>query len=106
MWNKAKETGMNFLNGIIQWFQQLPSRIYSWLTTTINKVITFGNNMKNKARQIARDFSTWLINGIKDLPSKFSNIGKNIVQGVWNGIVGMKNWIMNKVSGFFSGILD
>lgn len=106
MWNKAKETGMNFLNGIIQWFQQLPSRIYSWLTTTINKVITFGNNMKNKAQQIARDFSTWLINGIKDLPSKFSNIGKNIVQGVWNGIVGMKNWIMDKVSGFFSGILD
>lgn len=106
MWNKAKETGMNFLNGIIQWFQQLPSRIYSWLTTTINKVITFGNNMKNKAQQIARDFSTWLINGIKDLPNKFSNIGKNIVQGVWNGIVGMKNWIMDKVSGFFSGILD
>lgn len=106
MWNIAKETGMNFLNGIIQWFQQLPSRIYSWLTTTINKVITFGNNMKNKAQQIARDFSTWLINGIKDLPSKFSNIGKNIVQGVWNGIVGMKNWIMDKVSGFFSGILD
>lgn len=106
MWNKAKETGMNFLNGVIQWFQQLPSRIYSWLTTTINKVITFGNNMKNKAQQIARDFSTWLINGTKDLPSKFSNIGKNIVQGVWNGIVGMKNWIMDKVSGFFSGILD
>lgn len=106
MWNKAKETGMNFLNGIIQWFQQLPSRVYSWLTTTINKVITFGNNMKNKAQQIARDFSTWLINGVKGLPNKFSNIGKNIVQGVWNGIVGMKNWIMNKVSGFFSGILD
>lgn len=106
MWNKAKETGMNFLNGIIQWFQQLPSRIYSWLTTTINKVITFGNNMKNKAQQIARDFSTWLINGVKGLPNKFSNIGKNIVQGVWNGIVGMKNWIMNKVSSFFSGILD
>ena len=105
-WEKAKETGRNFLTSITEWFQQLPSRIYSWLTTTVNKVITFGNNMKNKARQIARDFSTWLINGVKDLPNKFSNIGKNIVQGVWNGIVGMINWIMNKVSGFFSGILD
>lgn len=106
MWSKAKEMGSNFINGVITWFQQLPGKIWSWLTTTIQKVITFGNQMKNKASQIGRDFSTWLIDAVKSLPSKFANIGKNIVQGVWNGIVGMKNWIMDKVSGFFGGILD
>lgn len=106
MWAKAKEVGMNFINGVVQWFQQLPSRVWTWLTNTIQKVISFGRDMGNKAREIGRNFSNWLINAVKSLPGKFADIGKNIVEGVWNGIVGMKNWITSKVTGFFNGILD
>lgn len=38
--------------------------------------------------------------------SHFANIGKNIVQGIWDGISGMASWLWDKVSGFFSGIVD
>lgn len=34
------------------------------------------------------------------------NVGKNIVEGLWNGIVNAKNWIVDKVKSFASGILD
>ncbi|WP_434655628.1 phage tail protein [Thermoanaerobacterium thermosaccharolyticum] len=33
-------------------------------------------------------------------------IGKNIVKGIWEGIKSLGNWIKDKVSGFFSGIVD
>ena len=33
-------------------------------------------------------------------------IGKNIVSGLWEGIKSMGKWIADKVSGFFSGIVD
>ncbi|WP_322354484.1 phage tail protein [Dehalococcoides sp.] len=33
-------------------------------------------------------------------------IGKNIVSGLWDGIKSMGNWIGEKISGFFSGIVD
>lgn len=33
-------------------------------------------------------------------------IGKNIVQGVWNGISGAAGWFADQVSGFFGGIVD
>ena len=33
-------------------------------------------------------------------------IGKNIVKGLWDGIKSLGSWISEKVSGFFSGIVD
>ena len=34
------------------------------------------------------------------------SIGKNIVQGLWNGIQNMASWIRSQVSGFVSGIVS
>lgn len=34
------------------------------------------------------------------------DFGKNIVEGLWNGIVNAKDWIVNKVKDFAKGILD
>ena len=34
------------------------------------------------------------------------DIGVNIVKGLWNGITSMGGWIKDKVTGFFSGIVD
>ena len=34
------------------------------------------------------------------------NIGKNAIQGLWNGINDMKNWVINKVKGFGTSILN
>ena len=47
-----------------------------------------------------------IINAVRNLPSQMASIGRNIVEGVWNGITGMGSWLMNKVSSFFSGIVD
>lgn len=47
-----------------------------------------------------------LVNGFGKLLGAFNNIGNNIVSGIWQGIAGMRDWIYNKVSGFFGGIVD
>lgn len=36
----------------------------------------------------------------------FTDIGENIVKGIWNGITGLAGWIRDKVTGFFGGIVD
>ena len=35
-----------------------------------------------------------------------ASIGKNIVQGLWNGVSGMVSWVKSKVSGFAKSILS
>lgn len=37
---------------------------------------------------------------------EFKDIGKNIVQGIWNGISAMASWIKDKVSGFLQGLVN
>ena len=34
------------------------------------------------------------------------DIGRHIVEGLWQGIINAKNWFMRQVNGFFSGIVD
>ena len=39
------------------------------------------------------------------LPESMKQIGKNIVNGLWNGIKGMKDWVVNKVKDLGGSIL-
>lgn len=106
MINKANEVGTNFINSIINFFSQLPGKIWSWLTNTLSKVSEFASNLGNKAREAGQGMVSNIVNVVSGLPSQMASIGRNIVEGVWNGITGMGNWLSSKVSSFFSGIVD
>ena len=47
-----------------------------------------------------------LVLGLGKAVGAVFEIGKNIVTGLWDGIKSMGTWISDKVSGFFSGIVD
>lgn len=47
-----------------------------------------------------------IVKGFGSAMGSIINIGKDIVKGLWEGIKAMGTWIKDKVSGFFSGIVD
>ena len=47
-----------------------------------------------------------ILNAFNANADTFLDIGKQIVNGVWNGISSMIKWFTEKVQGFFSGIVD
>ena len=47
-----------------------------------------------------------VIRGLNDGFRRIDEIGKNIVIGIWNGIAKMGDWLWNKVSSFFGGIVN
>ena len=47
-----------------------------------------------------------IVNGFVSLKGQINDIGKNIVNGVWQGIQGMVSWFTDKVKGFFRGIVN
>jgi phage-related protein len=47
-----------------------------------------------------------VVEAFKSNSGTFSEIGNNIVQGVWRGIQGMISWFTSKVKSFFSGIVN
>ena len=73
--------------------------------TGIDKVKGFIDAAKEK---IASIWATILavkakIEGIVD---GFANIGRRIVEGIWNGIKNAKQWILDKIKGWCNGIVD
>ena len=105
-WNWVTTELPKIILGIVQWFMELPGRIWNWLLETVVKVNQWGIDMINKGKQAASDLVTNIVDTIKNLPSKMLEIGKNIVQGIWNGITGMVSWLKDKISGFLGGIVD
>ncbi len=106
MLNKAKEVGINFLRIIGEWFYQLPGKIWNWIVGAIAKVGEWGANLRRKGAEAGNLLFNAVKNGVANLPSVMANIGVNLIKGFWNGIVSVKNWLWNQITGFFGGILD
>ena len=105
-WQQSNQAMMNFFNGVINWFKQLPGNIWNWLVQAVNNVVNWIANMKAKADEGIKNMIDSIINWFKQLPQNIANIGKNIVEGLWNGITGAAGWLWNKISGFASGIIN
>lgn len=106
MRQKAVELGTKFVNAIVDWFKQIPGKVKAWFDSTIQRAVQFKNDMVNKAKETGKAFGDWLKTSLQNLPSQMMSIGGDIVRGVWQGIVNMKNTFMNNVKSFFGGIVD
>lgn len=102
---KGKEAASNTIDAITSYFSALPDRIWNVLLSALNNVAKWASDMAAKGRQAASELCSAVINGVSGLPGQMKQIGKNIVDGVWQGIQSAKSWFTNQVNSFFSGIV-
>ncbi|HAT4295959.1 TPA: tape measure protein [Clostridium perfringens] len=103
---KAGQIAAEFLKSTIDYFSKLPGRIWEWLVNTISKVKAWGVDLWNAGVDSANQLVKSIIETVESIPGKMVDIGKRIVEGIWQGIINAKNWFMDQVHGFFSGIVD
>ncbi|XZI53211.1 tape measure protein (plasmid) [Clostridium perfringens] len=103
---KAGQIAAEFLKNTIDYFSKLPSRIWEWLVNTVSKVKAWGVDLWNAGMDSAKQLVKSIIETVESIPGKMVDIGKRIVEGIWQGIINAKNWFMDQVHGFFSGIVD
>ena len=103
---QMRQAAIDAINAVIEWFKELPGRVMTWLEQTIANVVSWGSNLYNSAKEAALNLVNGVIETITSLPEKVQEIGRNIVEGIWNGINGAVDWIKEKVTGFANGLLD
>lgn len=106
MFETAKQVGGDFLIGIATFFAELPGKVWNFLVQTVNKVAEFAINLSKKAKEAAKGAFDAIVNTISQLPGKMLEIGKNIVEGLWNGINGAVGWLKDKIWSFASSVVD
>jgi phage-related protein len=96
----------NLIGTTIKFFAELPSKIWSTLTDTIEKFSAWFANMQKKAKEAAPNIISNIVNFFSELPSKIEKIGKNIVEGLWEGLKKSWKWLKDKVSGLFGSLVQ
>ena len=86
--------------------KELPGKIWNAIITCVSKIAEWGVKMKDKAITAISTVVTSIVDGFKNLPNKLLDIGKNIVQGLWNGISNAKDWVLDKIKGFGDAVLN
>lgn len=70
------------------------------------KLFEASQEISRKMTEGAKGLWTKLKNAITGAFSKITEIGSDLIEGLWNGIKDMGQWIKDKLSGFFGGIMD
>ena len=108
---------LNALPELIAALPQIITSIINFITNNLPAIISMGIQL---TVQLAAGLIKAIPQLVASLPQIISalvlglgkavgavfEIGKNIVTGLWDGIKSMGTWISDKVSGFFSGIID
>jgi len=108
---------LNALPELIEALPRIITTIIDFVTNNMPKIIELGITL---IVQLAVGLVKAIPELVKSLPQIVAaiieglgkavvsvvEIGKNIVKGIWEGIKSLGSWIKDKVSGFFSGIVD
>lgn len=102
----AKVSASEFLDNVIEFFSELPEKAKSFLDDTISKVKQWASDLAQKGKEGAADLVQKIETEISALPQKMFDAGRNLVEGLWNGISNMGSWLKDRISSFAGGIID
>lgn len=116
-WDRLKTWGINIYDtakewigktiiNIVEWFQSLPGKIWNWLCRAVDKVMHWGADIYNAASRWVSDTVSNIIDWFISLPGKIYDVGVNMIKGLWDGIVSVKDWIFDKIDSFCDGMVD
>ena len=87
---------------LIELTPQLLSASLRIILTLAEGLIKFIPEIISRIPQIIKSMISAFGKGIKD----FANIGKNLLNGIWEGIKNTKDWLLNKIKGFAKTITN
>lgn len=102
----GKQKAVQFVNAAVNFIKTLPGKIWTWLVNAAQKVVAWGAQLVAKGKAAATQLMNSIVNTVKQIPSKLLSIGRNIVEGLWNGIQNAKSWLIGKIKSFASGVVD
>lgn len=99
---KAPEIIANLVTAIVENVPKLVEAAFEIVGKLVSGII---ENLPELGKAALEIINT-LLSGLAQLWDKMLGIGRNIVEGIWQGISDMASWLWEKVSGFFGGIVD
>ena len=98
-----------FVGDVIGWFASLPGKIFDALANLHQFILDKFTNAMGAVINALPGLVMRVVNFYKELPGKIidavkdvAEIGKHLVEGFWNGLFKMKDWLIDKIKNFFT----
>ena len=108
MIQKAIQAGKDFITNVVNFIQQLPGKVWSFLSNTISNAASFVGSFADQAIQAGKQFFSGIVNKVKEIPGQMLSIGSDIVGGIKRGISnawsGLTGWLGNMAKGLIDGV--
>lgn len=106
MINAAYEAASDFVENIMDFVSELPENISDELLDALDAVKKWASDLMEKGRNAAKDLVDAIVTGVMSLPEKLKDIGRQLVEGLWDGIKSAAGWLKDKVDDFAGGLVD
>lgn len=115
--SKIVEGLQKALEHIVQWGAQVISSMGNSILQAINTVVGFFKELPGKIKNLLLEaariavermqaLGEGIINAIKSLPDRMLQIGRDIVQGIIDGITSMARNVVNSIKNFCGGLVQ
>lgn len=101
VWNVATKFFGDIFEGIVKTFSSIPGKIGEFFSSAWEKAKQAWANVTGFFSEVGNN----ILKIFTQLPEKFTHIGKWIVEGLWNGINSMVQWISGKIKGFTDSVI-
>jgi len=94
-------SGVARVKTILNWFVGLPKMFNGWFMAAYHAVVSALTSLVNYVAGIPGK----VYNALKHIYNDMLGIGKNIVIGIWNGLVSMGSWLYNSLMSWVSSMI-
>ncbi|MEU0218956.1 phage tail tape measure protein, partial [Streptomyces sp. NPDC006265] len=115
-WQAVKNKTVQIVTAWVSWVRGIPGRVWSAISGLAGRLRTAANNAWTSFRNAAAVKIVSFISWVRGIPGRVAraigsvgnllyNKGRNIVTGLWNGIVGMGGWLRSKIMGWARSVI-
>lgn len=99
MASNAISAGSQFLTNVVNYIARLPGQIAGFLSGVIGNVARWVGQMASNASRAASQFANNLISGLQSIPGRVVSIGRQIINGMVDGVLGAAGSLIDAVGG-------
>lgn len=102
---KAQTVGSQVIDTVVNFFKQLPGRIWEALSSALEKVKNWGSSVINWAKTTIPKIVGKIVDGFKSLPGKMVTVGKQLLEGLKEGILNALSGLLGKIKSVGSSVV-
>ena len=99
-------TWAEFFSGIWASIKNVFSAVGSWFSNTFSAAWEGIKNVFASVKEFFSSVKDKIFDAFSGIKDKFLSVGKNLVEGIWNGINNAYDWIKDKIKGWVGNVTN